>query len=430
MVVIQTICSTRRRFVICMIAMSVFAIVGTKAVSAWALRSTPEKIAAGEALFTHDWTINDPLCGEGDGLGPVFNETSCVACHSQGGVGGSGGSEGDVLTFQVIPNKDRRRLLNSAVHVHATNSADLETVANVKQVFPTIKNGVELRSGCFTSFKDLEPVIFETLNSPALFGIGLLDDVSNFTISIHGAKRLAGKIQSEVNGDFGGNGVGYARTLPNGAVGKFGWKGQFASVEDFVASACAMEIGLTNSKTAQAIPKQHREDRSAQSDMTWQQLNELVCFVKSLPAPAQVLPENPAARERVIEEEKLFSQVGCTDCHVKDFGSIPGVYTDFHLYSLEDPNTPGGSGYVREEVADEFKIPRSEPMPQDWKTPALWGVADSAPYFHDGGSATLMDAINRHSGQAKHSHTQFKELSNDQQKLVEFLKSLRAPMAL
>ena len=237
-----------------MIAMAVMAIVGTKAVSAWTMRSTPEKIAAGDILFKHDWTVNDPLCGDGDGLGPVFNETSCVACHSQGGVGGAGGREADVMTFQVVPNKDRRHVLSSAVHAHSTNSADRETVQNVKQVLPLIKGGVRIQSGCSTSFKDLDPVIFEKLNSPALFGIGLLDEVSELTISIHGARRLAGKIRSEVNGDFSGNGVGYARTLSNGSVGKFGWKGQFASVEDFVASACAMEIGLTNSKTAKRFP--------------------------------------------------------------------------------------------------------------------------------------------------------------------------------
>src|SRR4029079_5612729 len=26
----------------------------------------------------------------GDGLGPVFNDSSCVACHNQGGAGGGG----------------------------------------------------------------------------------------------------------------------------------------------------------------------------------------------------------------------------------------------------------------------------------------------------------------------------------------------------
>ena len=46
--------------------------------------------AKGHELFEHVWTPNDPLAGTGDGLGPVFNASSCLACHRQGGIGGSG----------------------------------------------------------------------------------------------------------------------------------------------------------------------------------------------------------------------------------------------------------------------------------------------------------------------------------------------------
>ena len=49
-----------------------------------------EQLKLGLDLFTHEWQPSDPLCHGGDGLGPVYNETSCVACHGQGGVGGVG----------------------------------------------------------------------------------------------------------------------------------------------------------------------------------------------------------------------------------------------------------------------------------------------------------------------------------------------------
>src|SRR5687767_6740594 len=45
--------------------------------------------AKGHELFVHEWTPNDSLA-KGDGLGPVFNAASCVACHHQGGAGGAG----------------------------------------------------------------------------------------------------------------------------------------------------------------------------------------------------------------------------------------------------------------------------------------------------------------------------------------------------
>jgi len=73
-------------------------------------------------------------------------------------------------------------------------------------------------------------------------------------------------------------------------------------------------------------------------------------------------------------------------------------------------------------------------MPElaDWKTPPLWGVADSAPYMHDGSSPTLEDAIENHGGDAKHSRKQYLEGINDKNRknLIAFLKALRAPEAV
>src|SRR5262249_10347274 len=49
-----------------------------------------ETLRAGRELFTRVWLPNDPRSHGGDGLGPVFNGQSCVACHDQGGPGGAG----------------------------------------------------------------------------------------------------------------------------------------------------------------------------------------------------------------------------------------------------------------------------------------------------------------------------------------------------
>ncbi len=44
-------------------------------------------VREGKMLFTHEWTVNDPLCPTGDGLGPVFNATSCASMSSPGRLG-------------------------------------------------------------------------------------------------------------------------------------------------------------------------------------------------------------------------------------------------------------------------------------------------------------------------------------------------------
>ena len=49
-----------------------------------------DDLALGRELFARKWLPNDPRCHGGDGLGPVYNATSCVDCHCLGGPGGGG----------------------------------------------------------------------------------------------------------------------------------------------------------------------------------------------------------------------------------------------------------------------------------------------------------------------------------------------------
>jgi hypothetical protein len=65
-------------------------------------RPSSEQLKLGLELFTREWKPNDPRCHGGDGLGPVYNETSCVACHGQGGPGGAGPAGMNVEIISLI----------------------------------------------------------------------------------------------------------------------------------------------------------------------------------------------------------------------------------------------------------------------------------------------------------------------------------------
>ncbi|MCM2369206.1 di-heme oxidoredictase family protein [Aporhodopirellula aestuarii] len=68
-------------------------------------------------------------------------------------------------------------------------------------------------------------------------------------------------------------------------------------------------------------------------------------------------------------------------------------------------------------------------LQREWKTPPLWGVADSAPYLHDGRAETLAEAIRWHGGEAETSKRRFLNLNEDQkQLLLAFLESLKSPL--
>ena len=65
---------------------------------------------------------------------------------------------------------------------------------------------------------------------------------------------------------------------------------------------------------------------------------------------------------------------------------------------------------------------------QEWRTPPLWGVADSAPYMHDGRAETLLEAITMHDGESKGTRDRFLKLSyEDRHALLAFLNTLVAP---
>jgi CxxC motif-containing protein (DUF1111 family) len=315
-------------------------------------------------------------------------------------------------------------VISGVVHASATRPELVESFEQVSAMYPIVKGGVRVIDGCITKTTDFDPVARAMINTPALFGAGLIDRLSAWSIRGDGLVRNAQGISNDLSGDFSSIPVGRARSLSLGRIGKFGWKGQFATLEEFVATACAVELGLTNPKKSQIAPGKFREDSSAALDMTARQLDELVTYVAALPRPVEILPDDPHKRELAIRGKTVFALVGCADCHTPDLGDVTGIYSDFRLYEIEpERHSPGYSV-----VSTPVDLPHDHPRPGEWKTPPLWGVADSAPYFHDGASATLDHAIHRHGGSAKQSLKKFKKLpAPDREALLAFLGTLRAP---
>jgi cytochrome c peroxidase len=78
------------------------------------------------------------------------------------------------------------------------------------------------------------------------------------------------------------------------------------------------------------------------------------------------------------------------------------------------------------EEVDETKLIGA--LRQEWRTPPLWGVRDSAPYLHDGRADTLEQAIALHAGEAQASLNLYvNRTANQRLQHTTFLKSLEAP---
>jgi CxxC motif-containing protein (DUF1111 family) len=389
-------------------------------------------VAAGRDLFNHDWTVNDPL-SSGDGLGPVFNATSCVACHSQGGGGGGGPVEHNVTVYGLSPAvapKDRPIPPIGVVHSHAIKPEFQERLNNVLPGLPATPS-IPLEQ-----LTDRSRVIFPTgvtvtqRNTPALFGDGLLDAVPEE--ALHAEQRRNSEVARIVGLSRAKDSKirGRVARLPDGRLGRFGWKAEFASLDDFVRAACANELGLSNPTRAQATSLARRDYQPKGTDLSDAQCVLIGDFLRDLPAPVQVVPKDPTARAHVENGSKHFAAIGCADCHTPDLGPIQGFYSNLLLHDMgsdlasstgyygEPPAPPGSSGE------------KAPPVANEWRTPPLWGVADSAPYLHDGRAKSIEEAINLHKGEASDVTAKFAALpKQDQDDLVAFLQTLRAPGA-
>ena len=379
--------------------------------------------AVGLSLFKHEWQPYDPIASDkGDGLGPVFNARSCVECHSQGGVGGGGDNSHNVVAFEAFPTVDRPEVKGGLVHKFAVDNHFVEGHEVLKQLFPIVPHGLRIESGCQVITRDFDPVHIQHVNSTALFGAGWVDRISGKTIRHQGMRTATASIARELNSDFSGTVPGRIRILPGGRVGKFGWKAQFASLEEFVAAACANEIGLGNPRMEQAKPMVKWKYPQVERDLNDGQFRALVAFVDTLPRPVESTSGESAQREKAEHGKMLFRQIGCAACHTPDVGGVAGVYTDFMLHRLDDRDKGG----YRETPPVPF--PNDVPLPEEWKTPALWGVADSAPYFHDGSASTLEIAVDRHHGDAANVTATYQHLpTSDRVAIISFLKTLKAP---
>jgi CxxC motif-containing protein (DUF1111 family)/tetratricopeptide (TPR) repeat protein len=377
----------------------------------------------GYELFHHEWKLGDSLSPWGDGLGPVFNARSCIACHNQGGSGGGGSMEHNVTSFRVSMRGEKPR--EGVLHAGATKRGFLETLSAIDPALPAL-NQQEL-----DNFMRKERILLDgrgrqfavsQVNTPALFGSGLIDALPE-QVLIEAAEHQRMKFGNPPKGEVKLP-VGRVSRLANGRIGKFGWKAQTARLSDFVQAACANELGLGNPKHPQPKPLGKLQYEPPGLDLTQQQCDQLTAYVASLDRPVERQPIDIKGISEVAGGKQLFSNIGCADCHAPRLGDVEGIYSDLLLHRMGDESA-GGAGY-RENV--EPQSDPSGPEPSEWRTPPLWGVADSAPYLHDGRAETLEEAIRLHGGQGKEAASRFAGLSEaEKHQLISFLKTLRAP---
>ncbi len=297
-------------------------------------------------------------------------------------------------------------------------------------------------------------------NATALFGVGLIDKIPD-SVLIDQAKALH-KDFPEIKGRVA--------KLKDGKIGRFGWKAQKPNLYEFAMTACAIELGLDVPEHPQAGLPMNVSYKPKAHDMDQGECDALVDYLRKLPAPARVQSASKEESDFVAAGAKQFAAVGCAECHVAKLGEVAGIYSDLLLHDMGPELGDAGSygsfapdspedddakepipSLMAQQVQEPItnltqlanvsatvaaarnpaKVDREKTigaLRQEWRTPPLWGVRDSAPYLHDGRASTLEEAIAFHGGEGANSAKSFFTLKPEQRmQVLAFLKSMTAP---
>jgi CxxC motif-containing protein (DUF1111 family) len=338
------------------------------------------------------------------GLGPIFNDVACAACHS----GDGRGRPGNALTRIGSPDDDMYRSLGGPqIQDRAIPGALAEaTPAGV---------AVSLRL------------------PPPVFGVGLIEAIPESEI-------LSRADPDDADGDGISGRPNWVTppswvpaTEPGGGaalrIGRFGRKAQTTSILQQTVEAYLQDMGITTD----FLPDENRNPLAGNTNDAVDGVPDpevpagtvfaVVTYLRLLAPPAPGPPD--ATRER---GSVLFTDIGCALCHVPVLhtgAAIVGalsnrpvaLYSDLLLHDMGDAladHRPDGGATGRE-----------------WRTTPLWGLRlirqflnGEAFLMHDGRARTLEEAILLHGGEAQRARDLFNALNAaDRAALVDFVGS-------
>jgi CxxC motif-containing protein (DUF1111 family) len=378
-----------------------------------------------------------------DGLGPLYNAQSCAECH-RSPVSGAASQVTELRVGHQGPDGHFRT--PDIPIAHGVEVVTGRSLVNDRAICP---------NGAFPD-KEIQERVPETETirtfrlSLNLLGDGFVEAVADQTLidlSKQQCKSSHGKICGQILY------VPIVEAPGQMGVGRFGWKDQHASLLSFAGDAYLNEMGITNRLQPNEVTNlcntvSEPNDTTGPDGLS--DIDHFARFIRATKAPARdaALAGSAAANKGL----GLFEKIGCAACHVETLTTatagtkinggtftIPAALGSITLHPYSDflmHNVGTGDGILqatREHYGHEvFQQMSGYLSKQDFessrnkiRTAALWSVRLRPRLMHDGASLTLLDAINRHSGEAGHVIKQFEKLKRPEQNaIIEFLKSL------
>ena len=335
-----------------------------------------------------------------EGLGPAYNGTSCAACHIVPAIGG------------IAPMVTTRAGLVGA-------AGGFEAI---EPAFGTLFQSFSIPPHeCQTVIPREATVIAARIPIP-LFGAGLVEAIPDATL-----EALADPLDLDRDGISGRAPLVPDRATGELRVGRFGWKSQQGSLMDFGAEAYRNELGITNALFPRELTFRLPAERLARCDAVpdpedvadpatgRRGIDNLAAFLRLLAPPARG-PLSPATHRG----RQVFDAIGCTACHVPELATGPS-----HNPAFDRRRVPLFSDLLLHDIGTGDGIRQAGAEPEEIRTPALWGLRFRRPLLHDGSASTVVEAVERHAGEAALARAGFDALGDaDLRALIAFLGSL------
>lgn len=370
--------------------------------------------AIGVRLFKRSWVQAPSSTAANDGLGPLYGARSCEACHpgaERPRVRGSDPSPAGLVlhlgTASGAPDPVYGRQLQTGTVGGVVAEGELVVAGRPERHGRRILHE-PVPSLAQAGYGNLSPDTRLSLRiAPGLGGLGRLAAVPDGTI-----------LALEDPGDRDGDGIsGRASRLPDGRVGRFGWKASQPDLHWQTAAAFSLDLGLSTSRfpapwgdcseaetQCRAAP---HGTRAGEPEISDELLGLVVSYVAALPAPAPKGSDSGA---------RLFAATGCAACHRPSLPSPDGevrAFTDLLLHDMG----PGLDGGAAEGGA----------AGRDWRTAPLWGLGsrETAGLLHDARARDIEEAILWHGGEGAAARSLFESLRSGQRAaLLDYLRSL------
>ncbi len=289
---------------------------------------------------------------------------------------------------------------------------------------------------------------------------------ASVTASLHAKDLAFGELVAHADGSVDGARV--TGVAPDLIVRPFGWKGHQATLRAMIQEAFRLHLGVV-SMAAQDAVRDRRADNvlgdgpaaDADADGVTIELDDgmvstAVAYLAQLEVPLVQPPDDPELRARFDRGEARFTQLGCATCHVpamtlddpvlvtraeqpENAWSAPIAIDTAHAGRTPKIEPRAGGGYTvrlfsdlrRHDLGTALTAPSEQPADggaigkRMWLTRPLWGLADTAPYLHDGRALTIEDAIRAHGGEAQAARDAFVAATRDARgDVLVFLTSL------